>query len=468
MECEPFPLNFSPSIVRDFVKIYSEYTEAPDEFLASVPLFIASVLAGSWFKIDHQYLNNYYLLVGPTGTARKTTAQNLAMSLLKEIKDGMPNLVYQLPRDDEDTKAELQGADTAYPLVTHFSIEGLQTRAIGVGTSTAIQIGEYGSLFEVGRRQSQQNTISELTNMYDGNLISVKTLSRLVNAHGYVISIFGASTASWLNDFFSGRNVSGGFVNRHLIFSGIPERILPKPKQPPQKLRDDLVSRFRDLIPNDLQSEVTEGRISWNATRAVTGWSTSAERSWAKYYPNRIRIFRNLTSPIVAELSARELTHAIKLAGLSAFLSRRRIVNDEDLEFGIRLSRWSSRNAMNLVSSSVSYSSTRESDRVMNKLKKSGPISKTDLARALGGNQKEINRAIGHMLVDGILQDCPDGLLRLISETSNSQPNEIEKFFGKTDASEFTLEKKLEVGGLVPPIDFFDVSLNGASEGRSP
>lgn len=443
MEHEEFPLSKAPLLVRDFVGAFQKYTEAPDEFLAIVPIYIASVIAGRWVEFNNQSLNNYYLIVGQTGTAKKTTAQALSLKLLREIKARLKHLQFSFnPTSDNDNPPE--GPDSAYPEVTHFSIEGLQSHVIGNGASTAIQIGEYGTIFEVGKRQSQQNTISEITNMYDGNLISVKTVSRKLIAQNYAVSILGSSTESWLSEFCSSKNIGGGFVNRHLVVTGVPKRILPKPEQPPEGLWNYILSRFCKLIPNDISPQVDDGRIKWQGSKKKIGWSPEAEETWDAHYRNRTNEIRKLKSSLLVEVSARESTHAIKLAGLSAFLSERDLVSDRDLEFGIRMARWSTQNIISMVTSSDKQPS-KEQERVLNKLRKTGPMSKTDLARALGGRQVEINRAISHMIIDEIVEDCPDGLLRVNKDVPNSQQQEIDNFFKKTNTCEFILNSELEI-----------------------
>jgi len=55
MNNEIFPLDIAPKIVQDFVGCFQFFTEAPDEFLASVPLFVGGVLAGRQVQFNNQY-----------------------------------------------------------------------------------------------------------------------------------------------------------------------------------------------------------------------------------------------------------------------------------------------------------------------------------------------------------------------------------------------------------------------------
>jgi hypothetical protein len=278
-----------------------------------------------------------------------------------------------------------------------------------------------------------------------------RSTERNVTATNYSISLLAASTESWLGEFCAGKNVSGGFVNRHLLVSGKPTRVLPKPKRPSPDLWSDIVNRFAALVPLEITPIIEEGQILWSGKKRTIGWASDTEAAWHAYYRKRTSEMRTIQSEILVELSARESTHAIKLAGLAAFMDRRLIVGPRDLEFGVKFARWSTQNAINLIVQNVRHYAG-EADRVLTKLRKSGPISKTDLARGLGGAQKEINRAIGHLIVDGVLEDCPDGLLRIQTKASNLQQEEIEKFFGKSDISEFIATEKLGVGSPSSPL----------------
>jgi hypothetical protein len=401
------------------------------------------VLAGRQVQFNNQYLNNFYLISGNTGVVKKTTSQTQAMVFLKAVKKRLPHLTFK-QSENLDEQIHLTGPLTAYPISTHFSVEGLQSHAIGEGTSTAIQMGEYGSLFEVGKRQGQGNTISELTNMYDGNSIDVKTVSRQMEAENFSLSILAASTPSWLGDFCSNHNVSGGFVNRHLVFTGNAERILPSPEYPPDRVVEKFVSHFVDLVPKGLHHDIENGRIKWRGDKKIITWPTDVELFWYSYYRARVLEMRALKSTQLSELSARELTHATKLTGLSAFLDKRRVVNAQDLEFGIRLARWSIQNIIGLITTKNSANKFgREAQRVINHLEKNGPTSKTHLARALGGNQTEVNRTIQHLIADEFVEWVELKLQLKISP--NSQQGEIEKYFGKFDTSAFNRKNELEV-----------------------
>lgn len=446
---ESFPFDLLPAPVWKFVGLCSEVTEAPDEFLAASGLFVASVLSGRWVEFNGQALNNYFLMVGETGTAKKTTSQSYAIKLLRDVLHSNPDTHFIVASPESCTETQpLEGPETAYPLITHFSIEGLQHHAMGTGTSTGITMGEYASLFKIDGRQGQQNTVSELTNMYDGNPIAVSTVQRKVDASDYSISIVAGSTKVWLREFLDKKNIGGGFVNRHLVFTGTPERIMPVRSKIDPERWEHIVEQFDSMIPRDLRGLIEGNRVKWVGTTKVVTWSLQAKNAWTRHYTTRIKEMRELTSDSeLSELSARELTHTTKLAGLRCHAEGRSEVSCEDLVFGIRVARWATRNVIELAKPHK-YFSDQLSKRIIEKIENFKPISKTDLARKLGGKQDEINRKLEHLITDQFVLRLDGGMLMPGPEILNYRDSDIEKYFGKTDVSNWIENVELNPPGI--------------------
>jgi len=335
-----------------------------------------------------------------------------------------------------------------FELITHFSVEGLQTLGIGSGRSTGLKIGEYSTIFEINGRKGQGNTIPELTDMYDGGFINTALLGRAVNAENYLVSILAGSTASWLESFVQGKNIAGGFTNRHACFSGVPRQIIPFQKEiPPEKFRR-LVEQFSELIPRGLQgAEANDGGVVWTAERRSLQWGTHARNAWEAYYRERTGEMRSISGSIVSDLCARELTHALKFTGLAVTLDHKDLVERRHLEFGVRLARACIRNLANLLTNQQN-TSTKDphTRRIVELLRKRGPMTKQDLARALGGKQLPYNRAIEHMKIEGVILEEEENLLQLRVPTSNQFQDEVSNFLGKTGISEIFNKAELEVG----------------------
>jgi len=101
---EEFPMDLLPKTVWEYVALCSECTESPEEFHVAGALFITSLLVGSWTTINCTKLNNYYLLIGDTGTTKKSTAQNLAIKMCREIFLQNPDLNYRSVSTEENSE----------------------------------------------------------------------------------------------------------------------------------------------------------------------------------------------------------------------------------------------------------------------------------------------------------------------------------------------------------------------------
>jgi hypothetical protein len=437
MSREDFPMDLLPKIAREYTALCSECTESPPEFHVAGFLFVTSTLLSKWYVGENLFLNNYYLLVGDTGTSRKTTAQNYARRLLEEVTNAATFAKAEIPINGGDSETKMS---SAYSLVTHFSIEGLQSHGLGNGVSAGLLIGEYGSIFDVSKRQGQQNTITELTSMYDLGPISVRTVSRCVDVEGYA-----------LGDFHSARNVGGGFTNRHLIFSGTPSTSLPFTPCMNENRFKGIAAELVKLIPTSLKLSNTRLGTTWNAPQSMIVWTQEARLLWKNFYNERILQLRQLSGSPICDIAARETTHACKLACIRAILEGRMELQVEDIQFGVRLARWCCRNLADLLKCGNEKrwddSATR---KVIHAIEKHGPMSKQTMARKFGGKQDDYNRAIGHLQLDGVLEQLSDGTLVLSGSTPNQQTDEINFLLGKTNISEFCDAAELEVGPNLP------------------
>lgn len=433
---EIFPLELLPKPAAELVKICQPATEAPDEFLAAGGLYLGSVLAGPWIEINNRPINNYFLLVGETGTTKKTTAMSYPLVLLERIIKQLVHLEYRKPSESTTARDEYMGPKHPYTLITHFSVEGLQTYGLGQGVSAGIHMGEYGTLFDVGKRQGQQNTISELTNMYDGNPVHVRTLSRQVDVKNYCLCLLAGSTSAWLSDFTSTRNIGGGYVNRHLAFCAKSSRVLARPDTIREGVWDKIASDYASIIPKNLKLVVTVDGPQWEAPILVLDWSILARTAWEQFYRQQTLMMRQCEDSLLCELSARQLTHAVKMAGLRAFMEKRSSINEDDLCFGVRIARWSTQNTAVLVGD-IRQPTNLPSVmlRILNKVRDFAPINKTELARHLGGKQGVINAYLELLLAQGHLVKAVTGEFMLGDSTFNLRRILIQEYFGKSDIS---------------------------------
>lgn len=445
---EDFPIDLLPLLIGDYVRMCSDFTEAPEEYHTACGLFISSYLIGNWISVSSIKLNDYYLIVGDTGVSKKSTAMRLAVEMCRESLKHRPDLSHKLSKIDTKTGKKVITYESPYELLTHFSVEGLQTRGIGSGKSTGIRVGEYRSVFEINVRKGQGNTIPELTDMYDSGFIKTALLGREVNSDNYLLSIIASSTPSWLKGLTQGENIAGGFTNRHACFVGTPTRTIPFPVEIPPERFSQLAQRFSKLIPEKIQiNGVEDENIHWTAPSRVLSLTNLCQRAWVCYYSKRTEDMRSIPGSLISDLGARELTHAMKFAGLAACIEGKQTIEKTQLEFGVRLARWCIRNLADLtLKTKDAHLDSPQAKKVWTLINKKGPMTKQAIARSIGGKQESINIAIEHLKIDKILNEYDDGRIGIDSSTPNQVKDEIEHFLGKSNISEIFEKIELEVG----------------------
>ncbi len=438
---ESFPSELLPGVIQDYLKLCTNATEAPDEFLAAGALAVAAALAGPHYKVSGMPLNNFFLVVGGTGLSRKTTALSLAVDLFYLCLKLRPDLTHVRTLKDGQYRNH-----NAYEFVSTFSVEGIMEQALSHGGSTFARMNEYGSIFQLQKRQAQGNTITELTDMYDGRPISKKTVAKNIYIEKYALTLLASSTKEWVRDFGSTFNTSGGFVNRHLVFMGETNRINPFPVDIGESDLTDIVQTFLKIIPEEMSVQMVGERVEWvaGAPREIP-LSVKSKELWARYYYDEYRKLKAITSTRTVEIAARELSHAIKLAALRVLMDQRIEIGVQDLIFGARLARWSTRNSLELLNTEARFDFgdlTNIAKWIINYLRIEEPQDKTEIAQRFGGKQLNVNTAL-KVLVDGKwLEEVGRGFK--LGPKLQAQDFEVQEFFGKSSICEHLEKMDLE------------------------
>jgi hypothetical protein len=430
---EEFPYDLLPQPIQDYLALYRSISESPDEYLVASALAIASALAGPHYTVNGNRLNNFYLLVGRTSIARKTTAVNFATELYLKCRAKRPDLTYQ-PPEEEKQKEKRQKAE-AYPFVSSFSVEGLMEGLLTTGSSVLARMNEYGSLFQINKRQAQGNTITDLTDLYDCKPFGKRTVSKSFESSGYAITILASSTKEWIRELGSQHNTAGGFVNRHLIFQAEAERVIPFSEAVPEARLAPIVESLASIIPYGITASPLDGIVSWHAPPPKNILLDGGARLlWDKLYRAETKTLRSLQNERVAEIAGRELSHALKLAALRAVLSGRLVIEQEDLVFGARLARCSTQHALDLLQVEAHFdfgSLTKPAKKIIKLLREEEPRDKTEIAQSFGGQQDRVNAALD-MLVRGDWLTKDEHKRFSLGPKFQVQDSEARESFGKS------------------------------------
>lgn len=380
-----YPVELAPRLIQDFVKLASSTTDAAPEFLVAAGVSAVSALAGPSVTVSRGLkLNLYVVLCGRTGISRKTTAQSLGLEIIRAAQ------------------ANIEGAKREISISTVFSVEGAQS-AMADGRTLILAPQEYKEVFDISKRQTQSNTVTVLTGLYDCKPIHVHLRNESFEVKEPYLGILACSTESWLKDLVTKANVAGGFVNRHLIVSAAPASdplIFPEPISDQEF--SDLARRFASISPSvrfQMVSRGTQVTHSQVADKIHLGFADLEAREFWQSYAKENHSRISSMAEEDGNALARESIIALKLAGISALAENNAGLTLRDLNFGVAWAKASSEAAIRLTGSGscqlredtdakLAYQFLGYVERIHERTK--GPVTRKEVWSAAGGSKRAV------------------------------------------------------------------------------
>lgn len=344
-----------------FVDSLNKSTEAPREFCLAVFLTVVGALIGrqAWVTYSRPtYPNLFTLLVGETASARKTTVMAFALDLMITVIDG--------------TQAKVK------PLYGLASVEGLAA-AMKDGDSPdpyriVVVEDELKSLLRKARQKGVSNLIPRLTELYNcGRSFEVNTKTEKVIIKNPFACIVSASTPAWFAESIGESEISGGFLNRWMMFSGKVETLIPFPTPPDAARWEGIAAELLCVVQQ---------------TRGEYPLSPEARDVFSEFY----KTFRsNKDDGLGAEATARTDLHAIKSALLFALLDRKSLIEVDDVCRGIALATFNMEVALSVIGSAGLSRIGAAEQKLMAALK-NGRLSTREVMRRLHLSADELDR----------------------------------------------------------------------------
>jgi hypothetical protein len=345
--------------IKRYRDLIAPCTEAPEAF--HLGCFIAAVgcLIGrrAWVCTPHAtYPNSYSLLVGTTAYTRKTTAYQFALGLLEDAS-------YVL------------GAKTKR-LNGLASVEGLAAAMRDSKANEPFRVlcveDEFKSLITKSGQRAVGNIIPKVTELYNCPAsFEVNTKNDPIKVQSPFLCMLAATTTAWFEDSLSANDVSGGFLNRWLLFEGEPGALLPFP--PPLDTRgwDDLVL--------DVCAAVHQAAGHYD-------FSPEAKEVYRSFYRAARRDYRS-------EATARIDLHAKKLGLLYAVLAGHPQIEADDIESAIAVAEYCAQVVEPLAARLDITPQKRLEDRFLDLLA-AGPVGSRDAYRRLRVSARDLYNAI--------------------------------------------------------------------------
>ena len=303
----------SPSSARklhDWLSSYLEFTantESPHSYhvWCGLSTLAAALQRKVWMEWGHDEIfpNQYIVLVGPSGKARKGTAISIARSFIEAIK---------IPLIAEDNSMESIIRDMSHATGT-FTI-GTEVKAHSSVTAIAEELGVF-----IGNGDPVR--LLYLTAWYDSRPIWRRKTKHqgYDEIHGMCFNLLGATAPDWLPQIIPLPAVGGGFTSRFIfVVEDTKDRIIADPGKHP------IDEKLRAKLEHDLElinTLVGPMRFSPEALASYVEWYEDEERKiQAGQHPLRGHEFSGYLS--------RRPTHIKKIAmSLSASGGDSRVIS---------------------------------------------------------------------------------------------------------------------------------------------
>lgn len=377
---QDLPYKVIPSPQSIWIHPYSTYADLfKDTTAAARELHLACFLAamsqaiGSRVFIRYSRpvgVNLYVLITGPSGIGVKGSPTYWIVKLLTELSPDVA-ILYEV-QSIEYFNLVLAEKENRHVLVCLEETSSLLAAAQRPGTHNImpgfIRLRDLPATFSTGTKNAKE-------------------------AKQPYVSLLAASAWEAIEKYLTEGALTSGFINRCLTFSVEPARLLPLPKDPPEKAWNAFVKEIKQTL-----RRLGPGRVE-------IALSPEAEPYWIEQF-NR---WQDQHASIHYEsrlITSRTHLHALELAAINAILTGRKHIDPEDIRWGWTLATYCQEVSLNTFTNWASSEIGRMELRLRAALKH-GPKPKRELQQHIsrGGRTHIWNQVIKEMKEAGDLNE---------------------------------------------------------------
>jgi DNA primase len=340
-------------VFRSYIDLLRGSTEAPDEYHYYFLLTVLGLIIGKRrfvFYGRRQYPNFYFVLIGPSGKARKTTAMRFARDLLEAVNSDVEII-------------------TGVP-----SGESLIRELDGENKIRIIYQEEFAVILKKANQETS-NTCQRLTELYDTpNEVTNPTQVNPAKARNFLLSLVAGSTREWLISDLNVRDIHGGFANRFGFVVGKLKEPIPLPVPYDQHQWDNLVKEIQEL----------DTFLADKKSSKYLGLTEKSKKLWVEYYNY---YYNKMWSSHEMALLAERLTEKIyKTAMVYATVERSPSIEAHHLELAIKVGNHLEACIQYLFSNIGRKEGIQEEQKVLTIIKREGSIGQSKLHQHFGSS----------------------------------------------------------------------------------
>jgi hypothetical protein len=313
----------------EFVRLVLPQTEAdPHALLLTFLVCFGSITGrGPYYQVEatRHHVNLHMVLVGDTAKARKGTATDRALQVLRAVdadfvrdrkRSGLSSGegLIQAVRDPREEDVSVKERSGTFRLERQVVDSGEPDKRLLVVES------EFASPLQASGREG--NILSAiLRDAWDGNPLRVLARSNKDSCEQPHISLIGNITMEELHRLLTDTDKANGFGNRILWCCARRSKLLPHGGTPPEPSEwEHLISRLKSA----LAAAREPGRVIF---------SNEAARAWEGAYP----LLTQGATGLFGSMTARAEAQCVRLAMLYAILDSSRVIRLEHLEAALEV-----------------------------------------------------------------------------------------------------------------------------------
>lgn len=351
--------------LKDWIASYAEFTkdtEPPKSYhtWVAISTIAAALQRRVYISRGHEtiYPNQYIILVGPSGTARKGTAINIGKKLMQQVS-------IQLAAQRVTIEALIKAIEAGSSPFTDSTTGRWQLQC----ALTCIS-GELSTFLG----QKNIDLLAMLTDWYDSldEWRYETKWSGIFKINNMCFNLLGGTAPDWLPSILPLEAVGGGFTSR-CIFVVEFDKLKTVADEPPvnEKLQDDLI--------NDLESMMNmSGEMIWAGHEVANAFS-----DWYVREDKKLRAgTQYLIDPRFGGYNSRRATHLKKVCiALSASRGDDLIITMGDLKRGIKLLQITERKMSRVFTGLGKARFSEATEKILHVLMREHEVSRSELLR---------------------------------------------------------------------------------------
>lgn len=269
-EHNPFPMHIFKGADKNFIDIYSKNLESPPQYFGMAYLTMLGHMISPHVRFSTELdiqPRLYTLILGQSGTVRKSTAMTLVHKLFNSA----------LKNTEHEFKC-IHGINSAEAFESIFRIADeekaksvdLAGKAVETPPEDLINVlivlsDEFGALMK--KANIKNSTLLEnLNQLYEKNIYSSATKQDWIEIENIHLSILGATTPTAFSKMFTTDATEDGFMNRLCIIPGEAYKKVLLPPKIPQADKDELRDELLQILnwtKKGLEYEFTENAMKF-------------------------------------------------------------------------------------------------------------------------------------------------------------------------------------------------------------